>query len=73
MLVQNQELRFYDALRSTASEVLETILEESTDKKFLEYWAKINEQKSSRPSSRYVGLYKAMAISVTDPVIKEKQ
>ena len=72
-MVQNHELPFYNALRSTNSEVLETIPEEITEKEFLDYWAKINEQKSSSPSGRYVGLYKVMVISVTDPVIKENQ
>ena len=72
-VVQNHELPFYNALRSTNSEVLETIPEEITEKEFLDYWAKINEQKSSSPSGRYVGLYKVMVISVTDPVIKENQ
>ena len=52
---------------------METITEELTEKEFLDYWAKINKQKSFSLSRRYVGLYKAMAISVTDSVIKEKQ
>ena len=65
-VVQNHELPFYDALRSTTNKVLGMILEEYTEKEFHEYWAKINKLKSSSPSGRYVGLYKTMAISVTD-------
>ena len=36
-LLQNHELPFYDALRSTTSEVLEMISEELTEKEFLNY------------------------------------
>ena len=36
------------------------------EKEFRDYWAKINEQKSSSPFSRYVELYKVMAIAVMD-------
>ena len=43
------------------------------EKEFRDYWAKINGQKSSSPSDRYVGLYKAMAIAAMDPVIKDQQ
>ena len=43
------------------------------EKEFRDYWAKINGQKSSSPSDRYVGLYKTMAIAAMDPVIKDQQ
>ena len=43
-IVQNHELPFYDALRNTTNEVLETIPEEYMEKEFHEYWAKIKEQ-----------------------------
>ena len=62
--VQYHEIRFYDALRSTTNEVLEKISEEYTEKEFREYWAKINEQKSSSPSGRYVGLVQKSKIYV---------
>ena len=70
-MVQNHKLPFYDALRSTTNDVLDTISEKYTAKEFLECWAKINEQKLSSPSGRYVGLYKAMAIAVTEPEMRE--
>ena len=72
-IVQNHEFPFYDALHRTTNELLETISEECKEKEFHENWAKINEQKSSSPSGRYVGLYKVIAVAVMDPEIKEKQ
>ena len=71
--VQHHELHLYDALWSTTNEVLEKILEEYTEKEIWDYWAKINKQKSSSPSGRYVRLYKAMTIAVTEPAIKDQQ
>ena len=71
--VQHHELPFYNALCSTTNEVLREILEEYKEKEFRDYWTKINQHKSSSTSGTYVGLNKAMAIAVTDPVIKDQQ
>ena len=56
----------------TTNEVLEKISEEYMEKEFRDYWAKINKQKLSSSSGRYVELCRAMAIAAKDPMIKDQ-
>ena len=70
--IKQSEVPFYNSIKCTPQPIT-SISEEILHKEFKRFWATIEERKSSRPSGRHVGIYKALAKELGAREMTEKQ
>ena len=70
--IKQSEVPFYNSIKCNPQPIT-TISEEIPYTEFNRFWATVEEQKSSRLSGRYVGIYKALAKELGARKMMEKQ